>query len=125
MAAGPQQHSLTVNWYRSGGDVACISLAGEIGMCAGEQLAALARQLTSFRTVYLDTATVSFADSVFVHFLVAGFHAVPARARLLVCRPGAMTAKLIEATSVDLIIGLRPDLPPDWHTASSRAKEPA
>jgi anti-anti-sigma regulatory factor len=97
----------------SGGEWAQIRLAGEIGVTANSELAAILDQLTEppLRSVYVDVAAVTVADSTLANFCVLLRACVPAGAVVSVCRPGPMIRMILRTTGVDQVVIIRDDMP--------------
>jgi len=94
----------------------CVRLAGDIDLTAEPDLARLADNLATTRcpVVHIDVQLVTFAGSTLINFLFRLARRLPGHTSMTVCRPDAMTRRLIELTGVDQVALVRADLPADW-----------
>jgi anti-anti-sigma factor len=111
---------------RSGGDpVTYVQVSGDVDITSARTLGRAARQLTDAEAVvtYVDLAGVTVLGAALVGFLVqvgtATSSSGTSNRTLVLCRPSARSRQTIQKTGLHRIADLRPDLPPDWPTATT------
>jgi anti-anti-sigma factor len=99
-----------------GHEAVFLQIAGDVDLAGEPVLASVVRQLAATRcdSVYIDLAGITFAGTTLMNFLVRLATRLPDHPATVLCRPNAMTRRLIELTSLDRVATVRADLPPDW-----------
>jgi anti-anti-sigma factor len=108
-----------------GYETVCVRVAGDVDLAGEPVLAGVVRQLAATRcgSVYIDLAGITFAGATLLNFLVCLVTRLPDHPATVLCRPNAMTRRMIELTSLDHVATVRADLPPDWITPTGPPAE--
>ena len=80
-----------------------VCIAGEVDLAGEKQLTDALSQLAHLHsnTVSIDLGGVTFAGSLLLNFLTRVSMTMPANTPLLLCRPTAMTRRLIQVAGLD------------------------
>jgi len=108
-----------------GYETVCVHVAGDVDLAGEPVLAGVVRQLVVTRCgrVYVDLAGITFAGAILLNFVVRVATRLPDHPTTVLCRPNAVTRRLIELASLDCVATVRADLPPDWITPTAATAE--
>jgi anti-anti-sigma factor len=104
-----------------------VHVTGDVDMAGEPELAGVVGHLaaTGCGSVYIDSAGITFAGATLINLLVRLSARLPDHASMVLCRPDAMTRRMVELTSLDYVASVRADLPPNWMTTTAPTDEPA
>jgi anti-anti-sigma factor len=108
-----------------GYETVCVRIAGDVDLAGEAALASAVTQMAATRcgSVYIDLAGITFAGTTLLNFLVRLATRLPDHPATVLCRPNAITRRMIELASLDHVATVRADLPLDWMTPTAPPAE--
>ena len=111
----------------SGQKAVWVRIAGDVDVVGESELVSVVGRVAATRcgSVYIDLAGITFAGAALINLLFRLAVGLPGHVSMVLCRPSAMTQRMIELTSLHHVATVRANLPPDWIMPTVSTGEPA